>query len=107
MARIDPSMERQRKEQAVRMALIGLIGQVGCLTLVIIVAALVAGLWLDRQFDTRPLFTLILVLGSIPVTLFVMFRLVLTFAPRLQTSAGSHAQAVPEEDPDRGNRATD
>ncbi len=100
-------MERQRRELAVRMALLGLIGQVGCLTLVIIVAALVAGLWLDRQFDTRPLFTLILVLGSIPVTLFVMFRLVLSAAPRLQTTPGSHAKAAPEEDPDRGNGATD
>ncbi len=107
MTQIDPSSERQRTEQAVRLALLGLIGQVGCLTLVIIVAALVAGLWLDRQFDTRPLFTLILVLGSIPVTLFIMFRLVLSVVPRLQLTAGAPAKAVPEEEPDRGNRGTD
>ena len=78
-----PEVERTR--QALKMALLGVIGQVGCLTLLIILIALVAGLWLDGQFHTRPLFTLILVLGSVPVTLFVMFRLVLSVAPRLQT----------------------
>jgi hypothetical protein len=107
MSQSQPALEKIRREQALRLALLGLIGQVGCLTLVIIVAALVAGLWLDSRFDTRPLFTLVLVLGSIPVTLFVMFRLVLSAAPRLQTNAGPPATAASEEDSDRGKRATD
>ncbi|MCX6025994.1 MAG: AtpZ/AtpI family protein [Chloroflexi bacterium] len=100
-------MGKARREQALRLALLGLIGQVGCLTLAIIVAALIAGLWLDSRFDTRPLFTLILVLGSIPVTLFLMLRLVLSAAPRLQIDAGPTSKAAPEEERDREERATD
>jgi len=66
--------------------LAGVIGQVGCLTLAIIAVALIAGLWLDTQFDTKPLFVLALVLGSVPLTLFLMFRVVLGIAPKIQFS---------------------
>jgi len=98
-----PELERTR--QALKMALLGVIGQVGCLTLLIILIALVAGLWLDGQFHTRPLFTLILVLASVPVTLFVMFRLVLSIAPRLQVPAG--AGSATQEKAEVDDHATD
>jgi hypothetical protein len=38
--------------------LIVMIGQVGCLTLVIILASVFGGLWLDKMFNTKPVFTL-------------------------------------------------
>ena len=69
------------------MTLAGVIGQVGCLTLVVIGIALGAGLWLDNQFGTRPIITLVLVIASVPLTLFLMFRVVLTLAPKLQLTA--------------------
>ena len=83
------------------MVLAGVLGQVGCLTLLVILVALVAGLWLDNQFHTRPLFVLLLVLGSMPVTLFLMFRLVLSLAPRLQMAAGKTSGPASEEEPER------
>jgi len=46
------------------------------MTLIVIFAALFVGLWLDRTFETKPLFTLGLMIGSVPVTLFMMFRIV-------------------------------
>ncbi len=52
--------------------LIALITQVGCLTLVIILASLLGGLWLDRTFGTKPLFTLLLLLAGTPVSVVVM-----------------------------------
>jgi F0F1-type ATP synthase assembly protein I len=52
------------------------LGQVGFLTLVIILVSVGAGLWLDQHFATRPLFTLILVLGSIPISLILTVRTV-------------------------------
>jgi len=73
--------DRANALRALQMALLGVIGQVGCLTLVIILVALVAGLWLDNQFQTRPMFTIILIIVSMPITIFLMFRVVLTFAP--------------------------
>lgn len=54
--------------------LIVMIGQVGCLTLVIILAAVFAGLWLDKAFDTKPVFTLALLFAGIPVSVLVMLN---------------------------------
>jgi F0F1-type ATP synthase assembly protein I len=85
------------------MALVGVIGQVGCLTLVIILAALIAGLWLDNQFQTRPLFALVLVLASVPITIFLMFRVVLSFAPRIQAMSAQAVEIDKEEEPEGGD----
>ena len=52
--------------------LIVLVGQVGCLTLIIILASVLAGLWLDANFHTKPLFTLILLLAGIPLSVLAM-----------------------------------
>ena len=66
------------------LALAGLLGQVGCVTIVIIFAALGIGLWLDSQFSSRPLFTLVLVIGSVPVTIYLMVRIVLSGMAKIQ-----------------------
>ena len=76
--------EKAHARRALQMALLGVIGQVGCLTLFIILAAMIAGLWLDNQFQTRPLFAIVLILVSMPITIFLMFRVVLSFTPRIQ-----------------------
>ena len=59
------------------------VGQVGCLTPVIILGALFAGLWLDRQFETKPLFTILFIVGSAPVSVFVLYRIVRAATNRL------------------------
>lgn len=81
------SADKDRTQQALKMTLAGVIGQVGCLTLVVIGIALGAGLWLDTQFGTRPIITLVLVIASVPLTLFLMFRVVLSLAPKLELTA--------------------
>jgi F0F1-type ATP synthase assembly protein I len=63
----------------------GLAAQSGCLVVGVVLAAIVAGIWLDRALDTRPVFTLALVLGSLPLTIFLLFRL----AIRTVSSAGA------------------
>jgi F0F1-type ATP synthase assembly protein I len=52
------------------------VGQVGCLTPLILLGALFAGLWLDRQFETKPLFTILFIIGSAPVSVFVLYQIV-------------------------------
>jgi len=69
------------------------------LTLVIIFAALFAGLWLDKILASKPLFTIIFVLVSIPVTLFLTFRIVKTATTRIQPAI---EKEVTEEEPHRG-----
>lgn len=52
--------------------LIVLIGQMGCLTLVIVLASVFGGLWLDKIFDTKPVITLALLFAGIPVSVLLM-----------------------------------
>ena len=59
------------------------VSQVGCVTVVIVVGALMAGLGLDKVFDTRPLFTILLLLGSVPVSLYLLVRIALSAAAQL------------------------
>ena len=46
-------------------------GEVGCLTLFIVLVAVFGGIWLDRVLGTKPLFTVGLVLLSAPLALFL------------------------------------
>jgi len=52
--------------------LIVMIGQVGCLTLVVILASVFLGLWLDDMFGTKPVLTLILLFAGIPLSVILM-----------------------------------
>jgi ABC-type transport system involved in cytochrome c biogenesis permease subunit len=89
---------KDRFQYAMNLTLASIAGQVGCLTLVIIFIALFAGLWLDRSFDTRPLFTIVLLLGSVPVTLYLMFRVVKAATSRITPVQENHTTLSDEED---------
>lgn len=52
--------------------LIVLIGQMGCLTLIVVAVSVLAGLWLDNSFHTKPIFTLVLLLAGVPVSVILM-----------------------------------
>ena len=61
------------------------VGQVGCLTPVILLGALFAGLWLGRQFEAKPLFTILFIVGRAPVSVFVLYRIVRSATAKLKT----------------------
>jgi F0F1-type ATP synthase assembly protein I len=67
--------------------LIVMVGQVGCLTLVIILASVFGGLWLDKTFNTKPVFTLVLLLAGIPVSVLVMLVVARRTLARLKDKA--------------------
>ena len=70
MSQFNPQPVKPDIEQYTRsLSYVAVGGEVGFLTLLIIILALVAGIGLDRLLDTKPLFTIGLVLGSIPLTL--------------------------------------
>ncbi len=81
-------------QRAYNLTVAAIAGQVGCLTLVIVLAALFAGLWLDAQFDSRPFATVILLITSVPVTLVLMFWVVKRAIAQIQPSS----EPVPESD---------
>jgi F0F1-type ATP synthase assembly protein I len=65
-----------RKQYVFNLTLTVVAGLVGLITLVIILAAVFGGLWLDNHFGTKPLYTLILVIVSMPITLVLMVVIV-------------------------------
>ena len=67
--------------------LIVLVGQVGCLTLVIILASVFLGLWLDNVFGTKPVITLALLFAGIPVSVIVMLVVARRTLARLKEQA--------------------
>jgi F0F1-type ATP synthase assembly protein I len=67
--------------------LIVMIGQVGCLTLVIILASVFGGLWLDKTFNTKPVFTLALLFAGIPISVLVMLFVARRTLARLKDQA--------------------
>ena len=67
--------------------LIVMVGQVGCLTLVIILASVFGGLWLDETFNTKPVFTLVLLFAGIPVSVLVMLVVARRTLARLKDKA--------------------
>lgn len=72
-----PSSENNPgKQRIINLTIAGLVGQVGCLTLVIILGAVLGGLWLDTRFATKPAFTIGLMIVSIPVSIVVTLMIV-------------------------------
>jgi F0F1-type ATP synthase assembly protein I len=67
--------------------LIVMVGQVGCLTLIIILASVFGGLWLDNSFGTKPIFTLVLLFAGIPISVLVMLVVARRTLARLKEEA--------------------
>jgi ABC-type transport system involved in cytochrome c biogenesis permease subunit len=95
------SQKKNRFQYALNLTMASIAGQVGCLTLVIIFLALFAGLWLDRYFATRPLFTIVLLIGSVPATLFLMFRVVKAATDRIKPVQNDALIKTPQEEVNR------
>jgi F0F1-type ATP synthase assembly protein I len=69
------------------------------LTLVIIFVALFAGILLDRFLNSKPLFTIVLTIASIPVTIYATFRVVKAASGRIKPVV---KKGHSEEEPHRG-----
>ena len=81
------AQSEQKGRSILSTLLVVLVGQVGCLTLVIILASVFGGLWLDKTFGTKPVFTMVLLLAGIPVSVFVMLTVARKTLARLKDKA--------------------
>jgi hypothetical protein len=82
-----PESPKGRKQYWLNLTLAGAAGQVGCITLFIILAAVLGGLWLDAHFQTKPVFTIVLLVASIPVSLGAMLYIVRLFTSKIKAGA--------------------
>ena len=69
------------------MALAGVMGIGGLITLGIVMVFLLGGLWLDRTMGTKPFFTLFLMIVSAPISIFVMYRVALSSISKMNLPA--------------------
>lgn len=102
MSQTDHTEGKNRSRYTFNLALAAVAGQVGCLTTIIIVTFLFAGLWIDSRFNTRPTFTIILLVLSVPLTLAVMLWIVKTITSRIKPVAKKKTENIQEE----ANRGT-
>jgi F0F1-type ATP synthase assembly protein I len=95
------TQSKDEHQRAVNTVLTIMVGQVGFLTLAVIMLSLFGGLWLDKFLDTRPFFTVGLLIGSVPVTLFLMYRVSKAAIDRIKPIASKTKMSSPKEDFDR------
>jgi F0F1-type ATP synthase assembly protein I len=89
---------KDRLQRAYNLTLATVAGQVGCLTLIVIIGALFVGLWLDKIFNSKPIFTLVLMIASVPVTLVLMFKVVTAATKRMKPDQPKKEVDIPEEE---------
>jgi len=94
--------EPTRGKQAVNnVALFSVGGQVGCATLLIVFLALFVGIGLDKLLGTKPLFTIMFILGSAPLALFLTFKLAMRAVKNINPQGPDSKQAKPVEEEEK------
>lgn len=82
--------KNQQQQQIAQTALLAnVVAQVGCGTVIIIALCFGGGVLLDKFLDTKPVFTILFTIGSVPLTLFAIVRLTLATVTRAQDKIDS------------------
>jgi MFS-type transporter involved in bile tolerance (Atg22 family) len=84
--------ETNQKQDVFNLAIAAMVAQVGCLTLVIIFAALFLGLYLDNRFGSNHWFTFGFMIASIPVSLIVMVFVSRAAVRKIKTPAAAQEE---------------
>lgn len=95
---IEPSAsEKEQKQKVMNMTMAALVGQVGCLTVIIILIALFGGMYLDNLFNSKPRFTIGTLIGSIPISMIVMVYVSRAAIKRITTHSAQEDQNLGRE----------
>jgi len=83
------------------LTLAGISALTGCVALLVILVALFLGLWLDHQMGRRGPATILVLMLSVPVSLYLMTRMALGLVRRIDvvatTSEATHLSHEKEE----------
>jgi uncharacterized membrane protein (DUF485 family) len=78
------NQSNDKRQYAVNLTLAGIAGMAGVITLVIILVAMFAGIWLDKKLDSNHGFTIGFILASVPLTLVIMLSYVKAATSRIK-----------------------
>jgi F0F1-type ATP synthase assembly protein I len=84
------NQQNQTKAERVKLlnlTIVGVLSQVGLLTVGIILAAVVGGMFLDSRLGTKPWFTVGLIIASVPVSLVAMVFVARAMAKKIRPEA--------------------
>ena len=74
----------------------GVVGQVGCLILLVILGAMLLGWGLDELFGTRPAMMFVMLLASVPISIAAIFFYTRYKAKQLHGSAVQKEEDISE-----------
>jgi F0F1-type ATP synthase assembly protein I len=82
------------------LALFSVGAQVGCATLIIVFVSLFIGIGLDKLLGTKPIFIILFVLGSAPLSIYLTYKLAMRAVKNTipQVPEGKSGKPVEEED---------
>ena len=100
-----PQSDQVKNARASLQLAFSVLGQVGLLTMGVIIVALVGGLWLDRQLSTKPLFTVLLMLASFPVSYYIIYRIALNAVGKIKPAAGKSSPKKEDMQSDDNSQA--
>jgi hypothetical protein len=98
------SPDKKSSQHSFTLRVVAIGGEVGCITLIIVLAAVFGGLWLDRLLGTKPIITFILIIASAPLALFLTFRIAIRMIGSHQSNppppSGGRINTTKKEDED-------
>ena len=100
MSQTNQKEVKKRSNYSANVALAVVAGQVGCVTIIIVALALMSGLWLDKRFDTYPIFLASFLIATAPITIFIMLWIVRSATSRIKPVKAN--KEVSLEDVNRG-----
>lgn len=94
-------MSKNQQQINTNALLASVVGQVGCLIVFIVFIALGVGLALDKFLGTTAIFTVLLMVGSVPVALYLTVRISLTAVERARVKLDETSAEENETEDDR------
>ena len=71
---------------------IALASQIGIVVIGVVLIAVGFGIWLDRTLNVKPIFTIILLLGSGPLSLYLVYRLATRAVAKMNISTSKQIE---------------
>ena len=97
MSQMGDQQDKKLALRALNFTLLVVTGAGGCVTVLIILAAMFLGLWLDNRFGSRPWVTVILMIASVPVSLVAMYWVAKKTTARFSPNRGKQPNYLEEE----------
>lgn len=101
MSQSEQPPEASKGKQTVNnIALFSVGAEVGCVTLIIVFLAIFVGIGLDKFLGTKPVFIILLTLGSAPFSIFITYKIAMRAVKSVtpHVTDGKQIKAVEEEE---------